>query len=169
MFEQTSYKSPVRHESMTSFHRWSSNRVYLCYWIIKCYMFYLWKRGCVGALTAEALQVQRGEEEEEGAQGWGDQNYGWSMRSLCFSSYPELVAYHQGWLRLWSKSLIGPVERNLLALITDTVWKVGLPPSVLFWNKNQDHIFAIKVLKSMRTSLRWLKTCQHNIRRWGNF
>lgn len=32
-------------------------------------MFYLWKRGCVGALTAEALQVQRGEEEEEGGRG----------------------------------------------------------------------------------------------------
>lgn len=92
MFEQTSYRSPARHEPMTSFHRWSSLST-LSY-NQKCYTFYLWECGCVGTLTTEAPKVQRGEEGEEGGQRWGDQNYGWSVRRLGLSSYPELVAYH---------------------------------------------------------------------------
>lgn len=164
MFEQTSYRSPARHEPMTSFHRWS-NLSTLSY-NQKCYAFYLWECGCVGTLTTEARQVQRGEEGGEGGQGWGDELWlihekAWSFQlpRACGLS-PKADSVYEA---------LGQKKETCLPLWQIWFEKLAFPPYALFWNKNQDHVFVIKVLKSMWSSLEWLKTCQHNIRTWVTF
>lgn len=167
MFEQTSYRSPARHEPMTSFHRWS-NLSTLSY-DQKCYTFYLWECGCVGTSTTEALKTENAER-------------GGGRRVRSEVRRPELWLIHE---KAWSFQLpracgLSPKadsvyealgQKKETCLLLWQIWfeNLAFPPYVLFWHKNQDHVFVIKLLKSMRSSLGWLKTWQHNIRRGVNF